>query len=792
MARSPQSRFIEGSMNDRTSNAPPQNYIGSNAEGTAEYDRQFALDWKPPEPNFQRPPNRNSFISVGSPTSMTSSRSTWSKGYKTPGSSTSGFLVPLWGGVKERFNVHRSKSSNTVVSENSNSDDGHSGLLVPPIFKKKRSESTDTANMFRAKNSSRKLDKNSPNRGSETPKLKKTPSAATLPTGGVNCSTGFDPTKRPTREEIQANYQSLLASGFFGNRAIQSTRFSPPGQNQNRSYLPASPSIAHHLSDDGQEQQEHEDLSPTPTPTPPPPHRQPPPPPSRIAPTPPDLPTDNKSASPSSAGIPVSETAVFNPVSPEPQNSRDMPPPLSPPKQKKSGHRPSLSFSSLFSSSSRPKNEPSVSRPFRSPQPSVARFSLDSGWQSFDVQSNEDPDQQKGLKRSYKATNWSDVSLASRRYYDVGSPVDGEKGTTRAEEGGRESGARKLVKKLRTSASRLSMDLGKTISSMDLGRTVSRPASLFGAESDVKGSGWMSPPRQPLSAAIKNTFSWRLGKSEPEATTTTDPNRNHDSSNSNKSGNKIRTGIRGNGTTGAAPEAKTPRRFLPQSLSVITGSPTSPERNQPKKKEMHGRRLRRRSSIKFPSKATYEPSELDPTGDSNATMEHTTDLQPSLTRPSAGGHRSQSRSRSRSGPRRSSTTMFTHNQSRPGTADSTESFLSSTSNANYNHQHQHHHGHVAPASPYDPSTQPRRSAEVNQTTVTGTDYMDGIESMMPSFHFPGRVRPGVPLAVVPDANRGVPSMPGMPGEYRGVKVSNGRGENVDRGGGVWPSRQAWF
>lgn len=59
----------------------------------------------------------------------------------------------------------------------------------------------------------------------------------------------------------------------------------------------------------------------------------------------------------------------------------------------------------------------------------------------------------------------------------------------------------------------------------------------------------------------------------------------------------------------------------------------------------------------------------------------------------------------------------------------------------------------------------------------GTDLMEGVEFAVPSFHFPGRVRPGAPLAVVPDPNRGIPSVPSIPGEFRNAKIVNGRGEN---------------
>ncbi|ROW04178.1 hypothetical protein VSDG_01031 [Cytospora chrysosperma] len=533
MAPSPQSRFIEGSMNDRASNAPPPGYLGANAEDTAEYERQFALDWRAPGANSPRPGNRGSIVSISSATSPTSPRSvTWPKSHKTAGSSTSGFLAPLWGGVKEKLSLTRSGSSNTITSEKHGSDDGSSSIFILPTFKHKRSESTNTAHMLRANDSSRHLDTKSLHLGSKTPKLKKAPSAATLPIGGVNAPNRFDPATRPTREEIQANYQDLVASGFFGNRAIQSTRFAAPGQNQNRSNPPASPSFSHHFAEDGQEQQQNEVLPP-----PPPPQRQPPPPPppTRRAPKPPSLTisTDITSTSSSSAGIQVSETVVWSPVSNQ-SATWDMLPPSSPAKQKRPSHKSSLSLSSVFSSA-HSTNEPSESRSFRSPPPSHARYSLDSGRRSSEGQRDMVPKQQRGVKRPFTASNMSDLSLAGRVYYGIIGGGESDTGIATTEEVKRESGARKLVKKIRKSASRLSMDLGKTMS---------RPASVFAYETESNSSGLLSPTREPLSAVIKRSLSWRLGRSGPEDTTAA-MNGSHEKSNRNNRGD--RTDMAGNG-----------------------------------------------------------------------------------------------------------------------------------------------------------------------------------------------------------------------------------------------------
>ncbi|ROW16942.1 hypothetical protein VPNG_01133 [Cytospora leucostoma] len=540
MAPSPQSRFIEGSMNDRTSNAPPPGYLGPDAVGTPEFERQFALDWKAPDLNTPPPPTRTSFISIGSVTSTaptsprSGSGSAWSRGHKSTGSSATGFLAPLWDGVKERFSLQRSKSSNTIT-----------GLFVLPTFKQKRSESASTTTVL-ADDSSRQRDSTSSNQESETPKLKKAQSAAALTAGATNGHTAFDPTKRPTREEIQASYQNLVASGFFGNRAIQSTRFSPPGQNRsNTPFNPDSPSIAHRMAEGGQEQWK--------TISQPLPRRQPPPPPPiTIPPGRPGLPTDITSISSSSAGIP--ETAIYKPVPESTQASKDMPPPPSPPKQRTTRHKPSLSLSSVPYSSDHPDDAATPKRPFRRPPLSHGRFSFDAR-RSLDALNNDGPDHQKGMKRPFTAFNLSNVSVTGGTYHDIVQGVDREKETQTSRtsaESARESGALKLAKKLRKSASRLSMDL------------MSRPGSTVNDESEADNSGVSTPTRQPLSAAIRRSFSWRLGKPGP-ATTSPEPNEKQKRRNS-----KIWSGIGnvrgGREAVGAAPDTPRTGSFLPPSL----------------------------------------------------------------------------------------------------------------------------------------------------------------------------------------------------------------------------------
>lgn len=739
MAPTPQSRFLEGSMNDRASNAPPPDFLGFDADATADYERQFALDWQPPDLGLRHHGTRNSFMSVNSAvSSATTTR-------KQNGPS---FLAPLWGGVKERLSLNRSKSSNNVHDRDE--DASCHGHLISPTFKHKRSESINVGRR------SRHADADALAANGDGAKLKKFPSAAAIPSAAVPDASmtgpaAFDPTRRPTRDEIAANYQSLLASGFFGNRAIQSTRFSPPGQTQDRPSMPPADSFAQRIADNDQQGQHQDALA-----LPPPERLPPPPPPNREAPPPPPVVSMGTTTSrSSSAGVPPGSALLFPPGSKDQQQaSRDMPPPPSPPKQRKPGHKPSLSFSSVPYTSTRPANEPSVSRPFKPPPVSLARFSLDAGRRNFDFQLGNDAN--RGVKRPFTATNDSDMSL-DRPSYDI---INGDgSGTmvTASDDGGHESGARKLVKKLRKSASRISIDLGKTIS---------RPASSnFDAnDGDVDIADSSSAPRKSMSSSIRRSFSWRLGRPAPDS--------KDDSRHGDVVGNR-------DSTDGAveAPAAALfkSERFAPPALSVIMDAPESPERNKLKKRDIRGRRLRRHeaSNRSFPAPPPHQiPSPLlSPPGDGDVAM--TMDWQ--STRRS-----DRSKSRSRSRPRRSELSMMMQSQSksqsqsqphsRPGTAHSTDSSYSFTTSS-------------AAA-----SFEPRRSAEVASAADDRMD-VEPVEFVIPSFHFPNRVRPGNPLTVIPDANRGIPSVPNIPGEFRDVKIvareSRENGEDdVDGGGGA--------
>ncbi|KAL1875338.1 hypothetical protein VTK73DRAFT_10072 [Phialemonium thermophilum] len=87
-----QSRFVEGSMNDRTSNIPPPSFLGPN--DVAAYERQF-------------------YTSVEQPRPTTS-------GAQSTRKPSSKFFAPLWDGVREKLGLSRSRSSGSMPSREDN------------------------------------------------------------------------------------------------------------------------------------------------------------------------------------------------------------------------------------------------------------------------------------------------------------------------------------------------------------------------------------------------------------------------------------------------------------------------------------------------------------------------------------------------------------------------------------------------------------------------------------------------------------------------------------------------
>lgn len=836
-------------MNDRTSAAPPADFLGPGAgpEATTDYERHFAMDWKPPELNFGKNGGggggsaygngngngaRNSTsIPVSSGVSGLTARTNSSKAPRP--SNGSGFFAQ----VKEKFLLHRSTSNMSVgagqrdvadedvdvdvdvdadldvdgdvglgvdtddhANTTTNNNGSTSSFFIPPVFKNKRSGSASTTNTQRRRGRPEwGLSKKD---ADDTRSMKSAKTAPPPPAfDSLPPIPSFDPTGRPSRDEIAANYQSLLASGFFGTHAIQSTRFSPPGSNSHRQNKENMPSFVQRLvEEDETSSLGNRTLPPSPDRPPPPP--PPPPPPNRAAPEPPPAAMETEDSAPTSAAIPASDTVISHPATsgqtssqamdtdatmpppPDRMPSRtidpptSMPPPATPAKKLNPTHKASLSFSSVPYSSTRPGAEPmkSAQRPYQPPPVSLSRFSFSSGRpRSFDLS-------QRGTKRPFTAThaNSSQASFMSGTDNDYYDPMEEDRGggigvATTTDDGGQvnaESGARRLVKRLRKSASKISIDLGRTISRQN-------PARFPDGDEDLTGSGLEpTPSRTSTSSTIRRTFSWRglgtnpggasgpadshrLPFSSTTATTTSGAGNFFGASdgclplsNNNSSSDHAAASA----TVPPAHEAAIPA--VPAvTVPIGSGGNNSAERNRLKKREIRGRRMRRKESVKSspgaPSPLKQAPMVLSPAPgttifDNNDTTTNTgmdwqgsTNAKPRGNQ-SLGQSQSRSRSRSRSRPRRSNASISLHTQQSQSASEGGGGGDGTT--------HFGGDGHNDPA-PADGG-------------------MEGVEF---SFHFPGRTRPGGPLAVVPDVNRGIPAVPSIPGMFRKGLHGHGRG-----------------
>ncbi|KAF6832093.1 hypothetical protein CPLU01_06339 [Colletotrichum plurivorum] len=198
------SRFVEGSMNDRTSAAPPPNFLGP--EDSSEIARRFHMDFyveapdagvlSPPKPqhhkssqsllssqnHHQHLPQQQQYPVLQQPTV------TYGE-VKRPASSASSNVGKkgFWGGLREKLSFVRDKDK---------------GAKRPLSLDGKLLAAGGGAGGFRSGNGA--------------------PAAAPAAPAD-NGLAGM-----PSREEIMASYQQLMKDGFFDAHAIRSTRQPPP------------------------------------------------------------------------------------------------------------------------------------------------------------------------------------------------------------------------------------------------------------------------------------------------------------------------------------------------------------------------------------------------------------------------------------------------------------------------------------------------------------------------------------------------------------------------------------
>ncbi|KAM7200519.1 hypothetical protein V8F20_005250 [Naviculisporaceae sp. PSN 640] len=226
----PQSRFVEGSMNDRVSAAPPPDFLGPNE--LAAYERQFYTPVSPQvgapaktRASFQHyPPRANRDFYQRRPLSSTgpAKRSSQPELHTQPNDQDqnqpqlqtrrSGFLAPLWDGVREKLSLSKSKSSQSIGR----------------VFSK---ESKD------------KLGSTPPSPTVARPPPLENPERPAIPVAPI------DPTAYPSKEEVMESYKNLVASGFFQAHAIQGTRHPLRQGNRNSTQAPReAPPVPPHTS----------------------------------------------------------------------------------------------------------------------------------------------------------------------------------------------------------------------------------------------------------------------------------------------------------------------------------------------------------------------------------------------------------------------------------------------------------------------------------------------------------------------------------------------------------------
>ncbi|KAK3315293.1 hypothetical protein B0H66DRAFT_340408 [Apodospora peruviana] len=195
----PHSRFVEGSMNDRVSAAPPPNFLGPGE--AAAYERQFytgaGLDtitaspsgggpypprsnnrYYPPSAQRQRPMS-SSGPSPSQPVSQHQQQQQQQPQQLQPRKSK--FFAPLWDGVREKFYLTRSRSVSSMGRALGKEDRGSAATVAAmPVVARGSTDERQTA--------------------------------------------AVDTTAYPTREEVMESYKSLVASGFFDAHAIKGTR----------------------------------------------------------------------------------------------------------------------------------------------------------------------------------------------------------------------------------------------------------------------------------------------------------------------------------------------------------------------------------------------------------------------------------------------------------------------------------------------------------------------------------------------------------------------------------------
>lgn len=239
-ARQQPSRFVEGSMNDRVSAKPPPDFIGPDLEA---YERQFyggastypvspTTSREPPQPFHATPvPRRQRGRRYERPLSAEAqlyspSRHNTSSGSRPPLTKKSSFFGRLkgafgfgtgWGSAgngaaeqQQQQQQQQTQGNDEVKRKHTSLQDQH---MPPPVVAPPASVPVA-------------IQQSTPTR--PPARQWKSQSHINIPQFPGMMGMDGDSSDRPSREEILASYQQLMASGFFQAHAIQSTRQPAP------------------------------------------------------------------------------------------------------------------------------------------------------------------------------------------------------------------------------------------------------------------------------------------------------------------------------------------------------------------------------------------------------------------------------------------------------------------------------------------------------------------------------------------------------------------------------------
>ncbi|KAL0470764.1 hypothetical protein QR685DRAFT_264156 [Neurospora intermedia] len=218
------SRFVEGSMNDRVSAAPPPSYLED--MDVEEYERQFVgTPATEHAPTMERHHTRQTSTTAYEPSAPPQENE--QEEQQPPAQPPMGhsrskskfLLTPLWDGVREKFSLSRSKSWGAMVS-------GKDAMGRPSL----NTQADSRSSIHRGRGSI--MTAPCTPSGETPPPVPPVPvfrgAAAALATrdqeAAKEAAKKFSAADYPTKEEVMESYKNLVASGFFEQHAIHGTR----------------------------------------------------------------------------------------------------------------------------------------------------------------------------------------------------------------------------------------------------------------------------------------------------------------------------------------------------------------------------------------------------------------------------------------------------------------------------------------------------------------------------------------------------------------------------------------